>query len=239
MSPSRSSSPRRSSAAEPRPAAEEGRALSADRKQDPRPGQVRPGDGRPAGAVARSKRVSAAVARTQGPHMATHPRRRFMRVDVRLAPSRTYRAVNDVAARPSPADCADQGSMLPAPPAGAARRLSARALAVLPLWCIALALGACASSPPEPTAIPVPITDFKMVAGRWQGSVSGLAGPRNEGDSVQVTIGEDGTYDFGIYRTIGVFGGKGQFTLQEESSWRRGSGAASRTSSTSAAAGAI
>lgn len=138
-----------------------------------------------------------------------------MRVDVRLAPSRTYRAVNDVAARPSPAGCADQGSMLPAPPAGAARRLSARALAVLPLWCIALALGACASSPPEPTAIPVPITDFKMVAGRWQGSVSGLAGPRNEGDSVQVTIGEDGTYDFGIYRTIGVFGGKGQFTLQD------------------------
>jgi hypothetical protein len=54
-----------------------------------------------------------------------------------------------------------------------------------------------------------------MVAGKWLGTVSGLAGPRDEADAVQVTIGEDGTYDFGVYRTIGVFGGKGQFTLQD------------------------
>jgi hypothetical protein len=79
----------------------------------------------------------------------------------------------------------------------------------------ALALGACAAQSAPPAASPVPITDFKMVAGRWQGLVTGLASQRDEGDTVQLTIGSDGTYDFGVYRTIGALTGKGTFTLQD------------------------
>ena len=79
-----------------------------------------------------------------------------------------------------------------------------------------LALVACTSAPPPAPATPVAITDFRMVAGKWVGTVVGLAGPRNdEGDWLELTIGEDGTYDFGIYRTIGVFGGKGKLMLQD------------------------
>ena len=32
---------------------------------------------------------------------------------------------------------------------------------------------------------------------------------------MDVVIGPDGTYDFGIYRTIGAFGGKGKLTVQD------------------------
>src|SRR5262245_48214366 len=77
-----------------------------------------------------------------------------------------------------------------------------------------LGLAACASTS-STTPVPIPITDYKMVAGRWQGTVSGLAGPRDEGDAVQLTIGEDGSYDFGVYRTIGAFTGKGKFELRD------------------------
>ena len=87
------------------------------------------------------------------------------------------------------------------------------------LLLVALALGACATQSAAPTgsaaASPVPVTDFKMVAGRWQGLVTGLAGPRDEGDTVQLRIGNDGTYDFGVYRTIGALTGKGTLTLQD------------------------
>jgi hypothetical protein len=59
----------------------------------------------------------------------------------------------------------------------------------------------------------VPITDFKMVAGKWGGLVTDIT-PRQD-NWVDVTIMPDGKYDFGIYRTIGVFGGKGSFTLTD------------------------
>jgi hypothetical protein len=62
---------------------------------------------------------------------------------------------------------------------------------------------------------PVSITDFKTVAGRWAGPVAGLPGPRQDEDWVELTIGEDGTYAFGVARTIGMFAGKGQFTLAD------------------------
>ena len=45
-------------------------------------------------------------------------------------------------------------------------------------------------------------------------------------DWVDVTITPEGKYDFGIYRTIGVFGGTGTFTLSDgklESRGERGS----------------
>ena len=86
------------------------------------------------------------------------------------------------------------------------------------LLCLAAAvtLGACASGSPSPRAAsPVPITDFGMVAGRWEGTAKGLASARQDDDWIKLTIGKDGAYDFGIYRTIGVFGGKGQATITD------------------------
>jgi hypothetical protein len=61
----------------------------------------------------------------------------------------------------------------------------------------------------------VPISNYKMVAGKWAGHVKGLAGPRDDGDWIEMTIGEDGAYEFGIARTIGVLAGKGKFALEE------------------------
>jgi hypothetical protein len=81
------------------------------------------------------------------------------------------------------------------------------------LLMMALTAAACTSAPSAP-ATAIPVTDFRMVAGHWSGVVVGLAGPKNdEGDWVDLTIAEDGTYDFGVYRTIGVFAGKGKLTL--------------------------
>jgi hypothetical protein len=70
----------------------------------------------------------------------------------------------------------------------------------------------------------VPITDFKMVAGKWGGLVTGITAQQD--DWVDVTITPEGKYDFGIYRTIGVFGGTGTLTLtggKLQSRGRRGS----------------
>ena len=79
---------------------------------------------------------------------------------------------------------------------------------------VAVTIAGCTSAPPPP-ATTVPITGFQMVAGKWQGTVVGLSGSKDEGDSIEVTIGEDGSYDFGMFRTIGMFGGKGQFGLKD------------------------
>jgi len=79
---------------------------------------------------------------------------------------------------------------------------------------LAVTIAGCTSAPPPP-ATTVPITSFQMVAGKWAGTVVGLSGSKDEGDSIEVTIGEDGSYDFGMFRTIGMFGGKGQFGLKD------------------------
>jgi len=79
-----------------------------------------------------------------------------------------------------------------------------------------LVLGACASSGPPPAPLnPVAITDYKMIAGKWSGHVVGLAGPRDDGDWVDLVIRDNGTYEYGIARTIGVMAGKGTFTMQD------------------------
>ena len=57
----------------------------------------------------------------------------------------------------------------------------------------------------------MPITDFKMVAGKWGGLLEGITA-RQE-DYVDLTITPDGKYDFGIYRTMGGFSGSGTLTL--------------------------
>lgn len=83
---------------------------------------------------------------------------------------------------------------------------------------VALTNAGCASStPPSPTLSTVPIKDFKSVAGKWGGLVKGLPprGSSRDEDFVDVEIRPDGTYDFGIYRTVGVFGGSGKLRIEE------------------------
>src|SRR5262245_51695119 len=85
------------------------------------------------------------------------------------------------------------------------------ALAVL-----AVTIAACTSAAPQPPATVIPITSFQQVAGKWEGLVVGIPSKsKDEGDWIDVTISPDGTFDFGVYRTIGVFGGKGQFVLKD------------------------
>ena len=91
--------------------------------------------------------------------------------------------------------------------------------ALLLLVLVSTVLAACAGTGAGGLTA-VPITDFKMVAGKWGGLVTGLS-PQHD-DWVDVTIAPDGKYDFGIYRTIGVFGGKGTFTLSDDKLQSRG-----------------
>jgi hypothetical protein len=81
---------------------------------------------------------------------------------------------------------------------------------LLCLVVIASVLGGCAGSDTG-NMTPTPITDFKAVAGNWQGPVTGIS--QRSDDWVEVKIAPDGKYDFGVYRTIGVLGGTGTFTL--------------------------
>jgi hypothetical protein len=78
----------------------------------------------------------------------------------------------------------------------------------------ALYLVACSSTAPrearqwQPTAA----TDFKSVAGKWEGLL--IRSPRTPDDDwVTLVIGDAGTYEFMSYRTIGEFAGRGKFAL--------------------------
>jgi hypothetical protein len=77
--------------------------------------------------------------------------------------------------------------------------------------------GCAKPTPPSPPLSTVPITDFKSVAGKWGGLVRGLPprGSSKDDDFVDVEIRPDGTYDFGIYRSVGVFGGTGKLTIED------------------------
>ena len=95
---------------------------------------------------------------------------------------------------------------------GVAMRVAALLVAVATLAACAAPSTSTSSAP----ATTVAITDYKMVAGKWAGNVRGLAGPRDDaGDWVQMTIAESGAYEFSIARTIGVFSGKGMFSLKD------------------------
>jgi hypothetical protein len=82
---------------------------------------------------------------------------------------------------------------------------------VLLLAVVAIMLGACAGMGSTDALTAVPITDFAMVAGTWDGLVSGISAKQD--DWVELRITPDGKYDFGAYRTIGVLGGSGTLTL--------------------------
>ncbi len=61
---------------------------------------------------------------------------------------------------------------------------------------------------------PTSVTDFKSVAGKWQGLL--VRNPRTRDDDwVTLVIGEAGAYEFASYRLIGVFAGKGKLVLTD------------------------
>jgi hypothetical protein len=61
---------------------------------------------------------------------------------------------------------------------------------------------------------PASVTDFKSVAGKWQGLL--VRNPRTRDDDwVTLMIGDAGTYEFASYRMIGVFAGKGKLGLAD------------------------
>ena len=72
----------------------------------------------------------------------------------------------------------------------------------------------CAPIEPLPLSpsTPVSVSAFNNAAGKWAGILR--ATPRLKGDDwVTLTIRDDGGYDFVSVRTIGIFHGKGAFTL--------------------------
>jgi hypothetical protein len=74
----------------------------------------------------------------------------------------------------------------------------------------ATALAASAKAQWSPTAI----TDIKTIAGKWEGIMIRTPKSRTD-DWVRVSIQESGDYDFASYRTIGVFSGKGNLSVQD------------------------
>jgi len=75
---------------------------------------------------------------------------------------------------------------------------------------------ACSSMAPRETRQwqATPATDFKSVAGKWEGLM--IRNPRTPDDDwVTLVIGDTGTYEFTSYRMIGVFAGKGMLALTD------------------------
>src|SRR5512140_3817453 len=66
----------------------------------------------------------------------------------------------------------------------------------------------------KPQWSPTAITDIKTIAGKWEGLMIRTPKARSD-DWVRVSIQESGDYDFASYRTIGVFSGKGNFSVKD------------------------
>ena len=94
-----------------------------------------------------------------------------------------------------------------------------RSHALVLLVVTVLALAGCAAKGSTVGMQPVAITDFKMVAGKWAGPVTGIT---SRDDWVEMTITPEGRFDFGIARTIGVFSGGGALTLADGKMQGRG-----------------
>ncbi len=83
---------------------------------------------------------------------------------------------------------------------------------------IGQALTACSTVEQAPASPleEVAVTDFHNVAGNWEGVLVQSPPARSRYDDwVRLTIKEDGAFHFEAYRTIGVFSGAGQFTLDQ------------------------
>ena len=61
---------------------------------------------------------------------------------------------------------------------------------------------------------PTAITDIKSIAGKWEGIM--IRTPKSRSDDwVNVSIQDNGDYEFASYRTIGVFSGKGNLAVKD------------------------
>jgi hypothetical protein len=74
---------------------------------------------------------------------------------------------------------------------------------------VAAALAGCASLG---AMTPVAVTDIKSVAGKWKGVVYR---PGIEGDYIELTIREDGSYDFLSRQTVGSSTGRGKMVVSD------------------------
>ena len=61
---------------------------------------------------------------------------------------------------------------------------------------------------------PTKISDFKSIAGKWEGLLIRTPTAKND-DWVNVSIQDNGDYEFVSYRTIGVFSGKGNLAVKD------------------------
>ena len=61
---------------------------------------------------------------------------------------------------------------------------------------------------------PTQITDIKSIAGKWEGIM--IRTPKSKTDDwVNMSIKDNGDYEFASYRTIGVFSGKGNLAVKD------------------------
>lgn len=75
---------------------------------------------------------------------------------------------------------------------------------------------ACTSMAPKETRQwqPTAVSDFKSVAGKWEGLL--IRNPRTRDDDwVTLVISDTGAYEFASFRLIGVFAGKGNLILAD------------------------
>jgi hypothetical protein len=80
---------------------------------------------------------------------------------------------------------------------------------------LALVLTACAAGGgPTSAGTPVTITDVKMVAGRWEGLMSPETGLERE-DFIEVTLGENRTYEAKTARQVGVMDARGTYEIRD------------------------
>lgn len=81
---------------------------------------------------------------------------------------------------------------------------------------VTMLMVACAE--PRPAAriqwSPMPITEIKAVAGTWEGLLKRQPRARRD-DWVELTITEDGQYQFASYRLSGAFKGSGSTMLED------------------------
>jgi hypothetical protein len=61
---------------------------------------------------------------------------------------------------------------------------------------------------------PIPIDDVKSISGNWEGLMIRTPTAKND-DWVNVSIQDNGDYEFASYRTIGVFSGKGNLAVKD------------------------
>ena len=79
---------------------------------------------------------------------------------------------------------------------------------------IVVVTGGCADrTTARGTAVVIPITDVKMVAGTWTGVASRQSSSRD--DWLEVRVNEDGTFETASARQIGAVSGKGTVTVSD------------------------